>query len=642
MAFLLAMNTPLVAQPASEIDSLKQVLIQAKDTTKARTLFRLSVAYQQAAPDTAMQYAQQLLQLAKILGDDKGKGDGLITRGRLKREQGDYPSALEDITASLKIYQTISDSVQIANALNDISIVYAMSGNDEKALEYFKETLTIFQAIGDKQGESYVLNNIGAIYQEAGQLAEAQSYMVQSLKIKKQRKDSVGIARSYFNLGDIAEKLGSQENALRYYRQADSLLRIANDKPGRATTLNAIAELYLQKGQLSAARRHALHGLAIAQEINAQPLIEVSSQTLVAISERQKDYSSAYRYLQIQMAAKDSLYSKDQAQRLDELKTRFDSEKQESKIAMLEKDRQLQKARLQRARTIDYALIGGIILLLLLLLIVFYAYRTSRQQRRLLSLKNQEIQQKESDLRALNKAKDRFFSIISHDIKGPLNTLQGFVFLLSQDADNMDTREVKTMSARINESLSNLYQLLENLLTWSLSQIQHKPLVPKSISLYELIEEVFCLLKPTAAKKQLYLVNDVHPETTAWADVTSVSTVLRNLVANSIKFSYPASKITVAAEVSDEKIVVRVIDQGVGMDKETQEKLFSLDQKATGTGTDDEQGSGFGLVLCEELVTKNGGQLWVESKVDEGSTFTFTLPLAKREVVEVSDQQPAG
>ena len=636
---LMVASLPLAAQQLAKTDSLKRALTQADDTAKTATLFRLSMAYQYSEPDTAMMYARQLLQLAETLQDNQAKADGLFMRGRLRRDRGDYASALEDITASLKLYQTIPDSIQLANALNDISIVYAMSGNDDKALEYFEETLTLFQELGDQQGESYALNNIGAIYQEAGQLTKARDYMERSLKIKWERRDTLGVARSYFNLGDIAGQLGEPADALQYYGQANSLFRKINDKQGRTTTLNAIAGLYVQEGNLSRAKEYATQALSLAQEIKAPPQIEASSQTLVTISEQLGDYTAAYRYLQIQMAVKDSLFSADQTRRLDELKTQFDSEKQESKIAMLEKDRQLQEARLQQQRTVEYVLAVGVALLFLVLVVVLYAYRLSRQQQRLLSAKNQELQHKKEELRELNKTKDRFFSILSHDLKGPLNTLQGFVFLLSQQSDNMDAKEVKNISAQISESLNNLYRLLENLLTWSLSQLQHKAQMPDVISLSALIEDTLRLLKPTANKKQLQLVSRACPKAVAWADTTSVSTVLRNLVANSIKFSYPDTRIVVEAEVVRDEVLVRVIDQGTGIDKETQSQLFSLDKKATGTGTHNERGSGFGLVLCEELVRKNGGRLWVESELGNGSTFTFTLPLAERVAKENTSQQ---
>lgn len=617
---------PLCAQSTHETDSLKQVLTQVQDTAKVRLLFQLSLAYHYSEPDTALQYAQASLSLAKSLRDDKGIGDGLITRGRLQRDQGNYGEALKDITASLTIYRTISDSVQIANALNDISIVYAMSGDDARALSYFEETLDLFRAINDTKGESHALNNIGVIHRSAGRLPTAKDYFLRSLRIKQARHDTLSIPRSYANLAGLFNELNQPEEALRYYRSADSLFRRINDKQGLASNLNAIANLYLQQSELLSAKKHATEGLEVAQAINALPMVEKTSQTLATISEQLQDYPAAYQYLQMHTATKDSLHNENQVRQLEELKARFDSEKQASEIAILKKDQQLREAHIQRQEMIKYGLLGGLLLLFLLLVIFFYAYRINCQQKKLLRVQNQEIQQQKEDLRELNQTKDRFFSIISHDIKGPLNTLKGFVFLLNQSAESLSQQEVQTMSNRIGESLNNLHQLLENLLTWSLSQIQQRTIHPESVSLYELTEDIFRLYEPTAAQKEVYLVNQASAGVLAWADNHSVHTILRNLIANSIKYSHPQTSVIVAVQATDEEVTVRVTDEGVGMDEETIQDLFALDKKTSEAGTANELGSGFGLVLCDELVRKNGGRLWVESEIHEGSTFIFTLP----------------
>ncbi|MEQ9441084.1 MAG: tetratricopeptide repeat-containing sensor histidine kinase [Cyclobacteriaceae bacterium] len=605
----------------------------AGDAQKVGILFHLSKAYQYSVPDTAVQYARASLELAEKLGDEKGIGDALISLGQLKREQGNYTEALQDLTASLEVYETIQDSIQIANALNDISIVYAMSGDDEKALEYFEETLALFRAIDDAKGVSHMLNNMGVIHRSAGDLVKAKEYFIQSIQIKEARKDTLSLPRSYANMGSLFNDLGADNQAWHYYRKADSLFRFIRDKQGLASNLNAMAQLSQDQGKLSRAKKFAAEGLQIAQETNTLTNIQKTSQQLAKISEQLEDFSAAYRYLQMYTAAKDSLFKENQANHLEDLKAQFDSEQQASKIAMLEKDQQLQQARLQRQKDIEHALLSGIIILLILLFIFINMYRVNRRQKKLLTVQNQEIHRQKEALREINETKDRFFSILSHDLKGPLNTLKGFVFLLSQQAEAMTRQEVKEMSDRIGDSLQNLQQLLDNLLTWSLSQIQQQRLDPEALSLYELTEEIFRLYEPAATEKQIRLKNSIKGDVMALADRNSVNTVLRNLVANSIKFSYPEMTITVGSHVEDEQVLIRVTDQGMGMDQATVAHLFSLDKKTSGIGTANEKGSGFGLVLCEELVRKNGGQLWVASEEGKGSTFTFTLPFVKSNAV---------
>lgn len=205
----------------------------------------------------------------------------------------------------------------------------------------------------------------------------------------------------------------------------------------------------------------------------------------------------------------------------------------------------------------------------------------------------------------------------------------------------MTRQEIQEMSSRISESLDNLHQLLENLLTWSMSQLQQQTLTFEAISVYELTEDIFRLYEPSAAKKQLRLANHANVGALVWADGQSVHTVIRNLVANSIKFSYSGTQVTVNTQISGQKVTVRVTDQGTGMDEETVKHLFTLDKKASEVGTANEVGSGFGLVLCEDLVRKNNGHLRVESEVKKGSTFIITLPLARSTEPTRQDQPTA-
>ena len=629
---IVVLPTTVSSQNIHRIDSLKQVISTTQDTLKVRALFQLAMPYQFSMPDTAMHLVRQSLSLAEKLGDEKGRGDALITRGRLKREDGRYDEALEDLTTSLSIYSQLQDSAQMANALNDISIVYAMSGDDPKALEYFEETLTLFQKLGDDKGVSQLLNNIGVIHRSAGNLAKAKDYFLESLQIKEGRRDTSDLPRSYANLGSVFYDMGINREAWRYYQKADTLFRIIQDQQGIVSNLNAMARLSRSEGRLQVARAYAVEGLRIAQANEAPLSIQKTSHLLAELSEQLNDYAAAYRYLELYTDVKDSLFTEQQANHLDELKAQFDSEQQVNRIALLEKEKELQNAYLQQQKLVQKVLLSGIILLLILLTIFIYAYRVNRRQKKLLTFQYHEIQQQKEELREMNRTKDRFFSIISHDIRGPLNSLKGFVFILSEQIEMMSRQEMKEISDHIEESLQNLLQLLDNILTWSLSQIKQGRLDPTPVSLHDLTSDIFRLYSPTANEKQLSLVNNTDAEVFAWADQHSIHTVLRNLVANSIKFSYPGSTITVNASINKDEVIVGVTDEGVGMDQATINELFSLDKKTSGTGTANEKGSGFGLVLCKELVNKNGGELRVTSEPGKGSTFTFALPLAEQKV----------
>ncbi|GAA0891279.1 tetratricopeptide repeat protein [Fulvivirga kasyanovii] len=623
---LLKVSMPVEAQDTSLIDSLRTELEQVADTTRIDVLFLLSMKYQHFKPDSAMYFARQALKESETIEYPKGQGDALISIGRLKRDKGDYSEALEDIFQSLKIYQSIADSIQIGNAFNDISIVYAYSGDYDKSLVYFEQALTIFQKTGNEKGVAQALNNIGLIYMDKNDLEKAEEYMLRSLAIKEKRNDLQDISRGYANLGSIMEQSGQKEKALNYYKQANDLFLQTNNKTGLASNYIAVARLELDAGNVSQANNYALDALATAEEIDSKPFMEEASGLLVDIAEINEDYKTAFKYLKINSSMKDSLYNENNSRHLEELKAKFNEEENLREIALLKKDQEIQKANIRQKDILTYSLVVVIFLSLVILALVYIAYRVNRRKKEMLAFKNDKIRNQKEDLVRLNQDKDQLFSIISHDIKSPLNSLRGFSHLLIHHIDKISQDEIREMGSQINQSLENLNELLDNLLAWSTRQSGQAKLNIEEIELNELIEKNIALYNLTASFKQIRLVNDSEEHVVALADYNSVHTILRNLISNSLKFSYPNSEIVITAKNHQDYVSVTVKDDGVGMSEKVISKLFDLSRQKSQKGTSNEKGSGFGLVLCQQLVHENGGTITVKSEVRMGSEFTFTLP----------------
>jgi len=247
------------------------------------------------------------------------------------------------------------------------------------------------------------------------------------------------------------------------------------------------------------------------------------------------------------------------------------------------------------------------------------------------SRKNAEIKIKESEqkLREVNLAKDKFFSIIAHDIKTPFNAILGFSGLLQDDFDNFNNDEKKTFIKNINDAAEITFKLLENLLEWSRSQTGKIIINPEKIDLSLLINDTISFLKPTAEKKSIQIHSDVNYNTTVFADINMITTTIRNLISNAIKFSFPNGLIKISAKNIDNFIEISIIDNGIGISNEDLSKIFKLDAHFKKEGTAHEQGTGLGLILCKEFVEKNGGWIWAESEPGTGSSFKFTLPKEK-------------
>ena len=236
------------------------------------------------------------------------------------------------------------------------------------------------------------------------------------------------------------------------------------------------------------------------------------------------------------------------------------------------------------------------------------------------------LRESEADLCELNAQKDKFFSIIAHDLLNPFNSIVGFSELLMDRINEKDYKEIDEYAKIINQSSKQVKDLLMNLLEWSRTQIGRMQFKPENFELVNLIGENIMLFDVIAGQKAI-TINKVSPhEITVFADKPMISTVLRNLISNAIKFTRKGGKINISAEKRATEILVSVSDNGIGITPERLEKLFRIDENNSTSGTNNEKGTGLGLILCKEFVENHGGKIWVESEEGKGSAFYFTLP----------------
>ncbi len=220
--------------------------------------------------------------------------------------------------------------------------------------------------------------------------------------------------------------------------------------------------------------------------------------------------------------------------------------------------------------------------------------------------------------------KDKFFSIISHDLISPFSSLLSGTHLMSERADNYSKEELADFAKKVHASAEDVFSLLRNLLDWARLQIDGASIEPEDLSLHEVVRKNISVLEPPAREKDIQIVNSIDAAS-AYADPLMIDTVMRNLISNAIKFTPPGGKIDISAQELDGETRVTVRDTGVGIDRDRLDTIFGLDQETSTLGTGGERGTGLGLALCKEMVERNGGKIWIESVKGEGSEFHFTL-----------------
>jgi signal transduction histidine kinase len=309
---------------------------------------------------------------------------------------------------------------------------------------------------------------------------------------------------------------------------------------------------------------------------------------------------------------------------------------------LLQKENQIQDLQISKHGFLTKLLLTAVLVLLVFKLFVIYRYIIIHKTHRLLKDKIIELEKTNEKLRIsamsleqLNVTKNRFFSIIAHDLKNPFNALLGFSEIITTTFQELKEDEIREYIKFIHQSSRNLYKLLENLLKWSASQTGTMHFLPEPFDLVSLINSEIHFLRMAASKKQIEISKDLPEELIVNSDKLMLSSVIRNLTDNAIKFTRPGGTIRISARVENE-VIVEVSDSGIGIPADMQKKLFTLNGDISRKGTNKEEGGGLGLILCKEMIDKAGGKIGVESNPGKGSQFWFTLPTVKGHPYESS------
>jgi signal transduction histidine kinase len=272
-------------------------------------------------------------------------------------------------------------------------------------------------------------------------------------------------------------------------------------------------------------------------------------------------------------------------------------------------------------------LIAIVILFILLTVGFIYFYIHNKRISSSLKIQNNKLEVQTEELERLNHVKDRFFSIISHDLRNNMTTMKLYFDLMSNK--KYKPENIEELTKQIASSVENNIDLLENLLVWASSQIKGLPLKFESLNVFELVNKNIALAASIAHQKNINLINLCNANDIAYADKNTINLVLRNLIVNAIKFTNDEGKITVSSMVSNSLIQISIIDNGVGIDQDKLKQMFTQHENPSTQGTANEKGTGLGLLLCADFIKQNNGTIYAKSEKDKGSVFTFELPLEK-------------
>ena len=630
---LLLSLLPLKAQYDNYIDSLVSQLRNVDDSNRIDLFNELSQLYWQRSFDTSLLYATYALNLAEKIDDKYRRAYSLNMTGNAYYMLSNYTKSLEFYQEALQLRTELGDTSDIARSLNNIGAVHLQTRNYDKALEYFEKALDIYSVLGNDEIILILKNNMGGVYNERKEYNKALEYISQAYDIASKMNDDNNIVITLNNLGEISVSMEQYDKALEFYFEAREISENLEDYNILATILLNIGAAYMLSGQPEKSLSFFQESLEYADIINSIRTKRDIYRNLYDYYRDKGDPEKAIVYLELYNETNDSINSEESRLRIKELELKYNADNFQNEIELLKKDNEINKLRLNRSRIGIISLIIIIFLSGAAILINMKRIRQKRESYLMLTRKNQELEdanqrlkESEQNLTELNNTKDKFFSIIGHDLRNPLNALLGFSELISGNTMNYTPEEIQKYNRIINESAKKIHQLIENLLEWSRSQSGNIDFTPKLLNLNQLSSEIEDVLSIQANEKEITIQNKIPADVQVFADKNLLSTILRNLINNAIKFTQNGGQVSLSAEHIEEQLTISVSDTGRGMSQEQVAHLFRLDVNDTSTGTSEEKGTGLGLILCKEFVEIHNGKIWVESEPAKGSTFYISLP----------------
>lgn len=575
----------------------------------------------------------QALDVAKEIEDFEKQGLLLYRISLSYYDITDYNKALEYAIKAANILNAHNIESYIADSYNFIGYIHMSLKNNDLANDYFLKAHAYYLKENNIRGLSSSLNNIGIIYNEKKDNEKAIEYYSKSLEYAKQLNDKEGIATSLNNIGLLSVEIGQINKGIDYYFQALAYSVELYDKNGTANLYNNIAGAYLKANNYTKAQEFVNKALSMAKDVTELSFVQESYQILADIYSKKGDYKKAFEFQAIQLAYNDSLYFQQRTSSIAEMQTRFETEAKEKEIQLLKKDNEINILEVDRHKILQKYLALSAFLFLALTIVILIGQRRRRKTSNILALKNKELEiankkllESEQNLKELNATKDKFFSIIAHDLKNPFNALLGFSELLEKTYDSCSEEEKKEYINVIYESSQNLFKLLDNLLQWSRTQTNSISYHPERFDLSPLIMQEVEFLHLNAEKKKISINVDIKESAYAFADKNIISSIIRNLISNAIKFTNINGQVDIVTTILKTEVQVSISDSGIGIDSDDLENLFQLSNSISNKGTANEDGTGLGLLLCKEFTEMNHGRIWATSEKGRGSTFYFTIP----------------
>lgn len=591
--------------------------------------------------DSALYYLDLGLEEINHFDYPRGQANLLSTKARTFEDKGYFSSSMEYYLRALRIKEEYNLTEDLPSTLNNLGLLASRNSEYEKALGYFQRALQIRRQLGQTDNIEPLLTNIALVYRGQKKYEEASKLFVELNESAAKSENTYLLSIVHYNLGQIAIAEGNFPTSIDHFNVSLKLDKEMDDFEGITADLVGLARAHLGISNTDKAYSYLEEALSIAEPNKLSSLQGEIHELISSVHELRNEGMKALYHHKKFKEIYDGLFNRDSLIIRKDLEARYQLEREEADFIQQQRERELAKDN-ETSRLIRNGVIVLLIIMTLALIVSIRSIKIHRQARQQVTKQKDELErlyqettaQKEKieiiakNLEEVNKTKDKLFSIVSHDLRSPINSLNSLMQYTMDE--NLSQEEFMQISHKLKHEVEHVHFTLLNLLQWAKTQMKGITTDPSEVLINELIADNLELYRPIVQSKMIRIENKVPAETACWADRDQINLVIRNLLNNALKFTHKGGQVTIeTADTNTDYWTFSVKDTGIGMDSDTLQKLFKPNFQNKRYGTAGEKGTGLGLILVKDFVEKNNGVLSVESEQGIGSIFSFTLPKSK-------------
>lgn len=593
-------------------------LTASRDSLYVDSLVQLAWQNRYRKMKQAYVYAQTAYQTADQIHYLKGVIEAADYLGQQMRDWTNYPKALSYYFTGLHAAEQLDDGREVIRFHLLIGQLYDRKKQYPEALDWYKKAKKKAIMADDSLYLAYTLGNIAIVMDKTGKLDKAYRLNLEGLKYLANgvgsKSDSIN---NYNNIALNQKRQHAYESARTYLLKARQLAGNNADTFMLAIWYNNMGSLLTAMKRFPQAMAKFDTALALVKIANSHYISEDLFNNLGNYYSAKNDYQTAIDWYKKSWALKDSIQQESKDRQFAALRIQYDLGKKEAMLAT-------QNLELKQRRNLIIAVLAGLVLLLLLAITLFISNRKRKNNNRLLMEKNKKISLQQEKLQEVNHIKDRLFSIISHDLKSPMQSLIFYLRLLHKKKLSQD--EVRSLAGELEHHFNHTRNMTDNLLYWASHQMKGWQLNPKHLVLADILKEVLPTIAQNAERKNIAIAKEVNGDLTLFSDPEMLKLVLRNVLTNAVKFTPEGGHITIVIKDQGDKVRLSVSDNGVGMDEKMLDRFRQGDALISRRGTADEKGTGLGILVSRQLLEKQGGEMHIDSKPGGGTTVHIDFP----------------